>query len=73
MTRWIFCFLVNFWLAEIQANNEEVLNVNQLLSVIDEVKLLDFRKEYSHELDGFIPGSLLIPDVIDKATENKLR
>ena len=68
----IIIFVV-IWLTESLANEKNTITADELMSTIDSVKIVDFRGKDAHELDGFIPQSLLIPDVIDKVTENRIR
>ena len=60
MTRWTCCFLLIAALlfSKSFANSGGPLTAEELISMIDEVKILDFRGEYFRELDGYIPGSI---------------
>ena len=62
MTRWMCCFLLiaTLFLSKCFANSGGSLTAEELISMIDEVKILDFRGDYFRELDGFIPGSTLM-------------
>ena len=60
MTRWTCCFLLiaTLLFSKSFANSGGPLTAEELISMIDEVKILDFRGEYFRELDGYIPGSI---------------
>ena len=62
MTRWTCCFLLiaTLLFSKSFANSGGPLTAEKLISIIDEVKILDFRDDYFRELDGFIPGSTLM-------------
>ena len=62
MTRWACCFLLiaTLLFSKSFANSGGPLTAEELISMIDEVKILDFRGDYFRELDGYIPGSILM-------------
>ena len=47
----------------VQAQN---ISTVELLETQDEVKIIDLRSQYHREVEGYIPGSLLVPDNLDK-------
>lgn len=69
----LYILFVVICLTESLANVKNTITADELMISIDSVKIVDFRGQDAHELDGFIPRSLLFPDVIDKVTENKIR
>ena len=62
MTRWACCFLLiaTLLFSKSFANSGVPLSAEELISMFDEVKILDFRGDYFRELDGYIPGSILM-------------
>lgn len=52
---------------------EKPLSASELLDIKDQIKIVDFRGQDAHDLDGFIEKSLPIPDQMDDKTENILR
>ena len=62
MTRWACCFLLiaTLLFPKSFANSGGPLTAEELISMIDEVKILDFRGDFFRELDGYIPGSILM-------------
>lgn len=55
------------------ANSEIILSASDLMDIRDQVEVVDFRGEEAHDLDGFIQGSLAVPDTMDEKTEDNLR
>ena len=53
------------------------VTANNLITLLNQEKhgiiIVDFREEKFRELNGFIEGSVLIPDVMDSEAEVKLR
>ena len=47
----------------VQAQN---ISTVELLESQDEVKIIDLRSQYHREVEGYIPGSLLVPNDLDK-------
>ena len=47
----------------VQAQN---ISTVELLESQNEVKIIDLRSQYHREVEGYIPGSVLVPDNLDK-------
>ena len=62
MTRWAcrFLLIATLLFSKSFANSGGPLTAEKLISMFDEVKILDFRGDYFRELDGYIPGSILM-------------
>ena len=75
MLHLIIFFILGF-LPGIQAQNQEPFGVpispEELLEIQQNIKIVDFRGDKAQELDGFIEGSILVPNPITDEIEQKL-
>ena len=72
----LIIFLIIGFFTCIQAQNQEPLGLpispEELLEIQQTIRIVDFRGDKAQDLDGFIEGSILVPNPITVEIEQKL-
>ena len=72
----LIIFLIIGFFTCIQAQNQEPLGLpispEELLEIQQIIRIVDFRGDKAQDLDGFIEGSILVPNPITVEIEQKL-
>lgn len=71
MNKCLFITLLVHFLTFVKS--EIILSANDLMEIRDQVEIVDFRGENAHDLDGFIQGSIALPDILDEKSLENLR